>query len=102
MADVKLVTKFVDVGNIGGSYFSVYGYLTANTGGAMTTSGTGTLSETANGSSNKTTTNIYGSTTTILGIYWQDFITDILYLHFDGNSSANSNWEKLKIGNYNF
>ena len=102
MADVKLVTKFVDVGNIGGSYGSVYGYLTANTGGAPTTSGTGTLSETANGSSNKTTTNIYGSTTTILGIYWQDFITDILYLHFDGNSSANSNWDKLKIGSTTF
>lgn len=103
MADVKLVTKFVDVGNIGGSFGSLYGYLTSGTGGAATSNNSfGVLSETANGSSNKTTTNIYGSTTTILGVYWQDFITDILYLHFDGNSSANSNWEKLKIGNTTF
>ena len=76
---LKLVTKFVDVGSIGGQFFA-YVRISANIGG---TYGTGTLSETANGSSNKTTSYLYGTSTDIKGIYWADFITDILYLHFD-------------------
>ena len=99
MADVKLVTKFVDLGSTGGQFFALYGF--RNIGG--TYGSFGTLSETANGSSNTTTSYLYSTSTDIKEIYWADQSTDTLYFTLDGNRSNSAFiWAKLKIGSTTF
>ncbi|MEC7274550.1 MAG: hypothetical protein VXU48_04830, partial [Verrucomicrobiota bacterium] len=99
MADVKLVTKFVDLGSTGGYGFALYGF--RNIGGAY--GSFGTLSETANGSSNTTTSYLYNTSTDIKEVYWADQTTDTLYFTLDGNRSNSALvWAKLKIGSTTF
>ena len=99
MADVKLVTKFVDLGSTGGYGFGLYGF--RNIGGSFGTFGT--LSETANGSSNTTTSYLYSTSTDIKEVYWADQATDTVYFTLDGNRSNSSLiWTKLKIGSTTF
>ena len=99
MADVKLVTKFVDLGSTGGYGFALYGF--RNVGGSFGTFGT--LSETANGSSNTTTSYLYSTSTDIKEVYWADQTTDTLYFTLDGNRSNSAFiWAKLKIGSTTF
>jgi len=99
MADVKLVTKFVDLGSTGGFGFALYGF--RNIGGSY--GSFGTLSETANGSSNTTTSYLYSTSTDIKEVYWADQTTDTLYFTLDGNRSNSAFiWTKLKIGSTTF
>lgn len=99
MADVKLVTKFVDLGSTGGYGFALYGF--RNIGG--TYGSFGTLSETTNGSSNTTTSYLYSTSTDIKEVYWADQTTDTLYFTLDGNRSNSALiWAKLKIGSTTF
>ena len=99
MADVKLVTKFVDLGSVGGYGFALYGF--RNIGGSF--GSFGTLSETANGSSNTTTSYLYSTSTDIKEVYWADQTTDTLYFTLDGNRSNSAFiWAKLKIGSTTF
>ena len=99
MADVKLVTKFVDLGSTGGYGFALYGF--RNIGGSF--GSFGTLSETANGSSNTTTSYLYSTSTDIKEVYWADQTTDTLYFTLDGNRSNSAFiWAKLKIGSTTF
>ena len=99
MADVKLVTKFVDLGSTGGYGFALYGF--RNIGGSF--GSFGTLSETANGSSNTTTSYLYSGSTDIKEVYWADQATDTLYFTLDGNRSNSALiWAKLKIGSTTF
>ena len=99
MADVKLVTKFVDLGSTGGFGFALYGF--RNIGGSF--GSFGTLSETANGSSNTTTSYLYSTSTDIKEVYWADQTTDTLYFTLDGNRSNSALiWAKLKIGSTTF
>ena len=79
MADVKLVTKFVDLGSTGGYGFALYGF--RNIGGSF--GSFGTLSETVNGSSNTTTSYLYSTSTDIKEVYWADQTTDTLYFTLD-------------------
>jgi len=99
VADVKLVTKFVDLSSAGGPGFALYGF--RNIGG--TYGSFGTLSETTNGSSNTTTSYLYSTSTDIKEIYWSDTSTDTLYFTLDGNRSNSAFiWTELKIGTTTF
>ena len=92
MAVSKLTSKFIDVGNTGGSSGTFWGY----DSGVKNT--IGTLSETANGSSNVTSPNIYGSSTTIAACYWQDFITDNVFFILSGTkTNTAANWTQIRI-----
>ena len=92
MAVSKLTSKFIDVGNTGGSSGTFWGY----DSGVNNT--IGTLSETANGSSDTTSPNIYVAGATIAACYWQDFITNNVFFILNGTkTNTAANWTQIRI-----
>lgn len=92
MAVSKLTSKFIDVGNTGGSGGTFWGY----DSGVKNT--IGTLSETANGSSNVTSPNIYGSSTTISACYWQTFTSSNVFFILSGTkTNTAANWTQIRV-----
>jgi len=89
--DVKLTTKFIEVGVVSGSFVTTYGYNSYDTTQA------GDCNEVANGSTDTAIPNVYGGSDNITRAHHLNSSGGgITYLFLDNDS--NSTWSKFRIG----
>lgn len=89
--DVKLTTKFIEVGTVSQSFITTYGFNSTNSTAA------GDCNEVANGTTDTSIPNVYGGNDNITrAFHLSSSGGGFVHLYLDNDS--NSTWSKLKVG----